>query len=145
MAFYIEIIAGTGGIIHQNVWATIDEVMHKNANLMADELVYLVKLKTPIRTGSLWTDIQSDSYPDPGGEDLAYIYSATSEQIAAWQRVYVDYQEGGILGLPTYTNDPHEMFQITSDTDGPPMVEAWALASIQEALDLCIAGAGVPI
>lgn len=142
---YVDLIAGTGGIIKTDIAATVDEVMHKNSDVLGQTLADLVKEKTPVDTGALESDITFESYPDPGGEDLAYIYSDTGEQIAAWDRVYVEYQEGGPLGLATYTNDPRLMFLLTAEGDGLVAAEWWGALSLQEAIDLCLAGAGIPI
>lgn len=142
---YIDIIAGTAGIIGMDVNATIDEVLHDHSDELGQTLADLVKAKTPVDTGALESDITFENYPDPGGDDLVYIYSETGEQIQAWDRVYVEYQEGGPLGMATYTNDPRLMFLDTAQGDGVVATEAWAQLYIQEALDMCVGGAGIPI
>jgi hypothetical protein len=146
----VEIIAGTGGILNTDIWATIDEQLHENTPDLGQNLTELVQEKTPVRTSALQMDMTYEAYPDPqgagGGEgDLVWIYAEDANQLAVWSRVYVQYQEGDPLGVPTYTNPPREMFYLTATTDGLPVVETWAQYWIQEALDMCAGGAGVPI
>ena len=145
----IEIVAGTGGIINTDIWATIDERLHEDTPTLGKGLVDFVDELTPIRTGALIMDITYEAYTSPGGygmegSDLVYIYAEGLAQQAYWHRIYVQYQEGGPLGEPTYTNDPHEMFYETAGGAGRDFSEAWALKNVQEALDMCVGGAGVP-
>jgi len=134
----------------QDKWATIDEQLHENTPELGDALVPLVQAKTPILTGALSSDMTYEAYENPeppamGEEDLLYVYAEGSEQIAAWDRIYVQYQEGGALGLPTYTNPPREMFATTAETDGLAVAVEWAVEWIDYANLLCLSGAGVPI
>lgn len=144
MTAYIDIIAGTGGIIGQDVNATIEAILHTAAPQLGDEMVPLVQAKTPVETGALQADVTYETYAT-GDDDLLLVYSDTGEQIAAWDRVYVEYQEGGPLGLATYTNDPRMMYLLTAEGDGLVLTQSWAEFFIQEALDLCVAGGGIPI
>jgi hypothetical protein len=146
IASYINLVAGTGGIINTDVWATIDEQLHAHSDELGQTLQTLVQNLTPIRTGALVMDISYEAYLDPGGvgADIAYVYAEEVEQQAYWNRVYVQYQEGGILGEPTYTNDPHEMFYGVATGDGLDQTQMWAETWVQYAIDLCLAGAGIP-
>jgi hypothetical protein len=130
-------------------WATIDEQLHEHTPELGDLLVPLVQAKTPELTGALASDMTYDAYTNPespgtGDEDLVYVYASGAQQIAAWDRIYVQYQEGGALGMPTYTNAPHEMFAITAETDGLAVTVDWATTYIEYANLLCLSGAGIP-
>lgn len=143
---YVEIIPGTGFILGQDISATIDEQLHEGSPELGLALKDFVQELTPILTGALLMDISFEAYPDPGGpgSDLVLIYAETIAQEAFWNRIYVQFQEGGPLGEHTYTNDPHEMFFETSRGAGLDFVRIWAEARVQMAVDLCLAGAGVP-
>lgn len=145
----VDIIAGTGGIIHQNIDATIKRELHDHSPELGQTLVDLVVEKTPIRTGALQSSIWAETGGGPGGygmaDDLVYIFAQDLPQLMQWKRVYVQYQEGDPLGLPTYTNAPREMFWLTATTDGLDMVKVWALYYASVALGLCALGVGVPI
>lgn len=143
-AGYVELIAGTGGITECDLWGTIEEQLHDNSKDIAEILQALVRAKTPIMTGALLTDINYDYYTQTDTEDIAYVYAEQVEQQAYWNRVYVQYQEGGLLGEQTYTNDPREMFFLTAITDGPLWIGLWASAIIAHAETMCDAGVGVP-
>ena len=148
MAAYVDIIPGTGFILGQDLGATIDEQLHEHSPELGLALRDFVQELTPILTGALISDMSYEAYPDPGGggqTDLVYIYSETLAQEAFWHRVYVAYQEGGPLGLPTYTNAPHEMFWETASGAGLDFTKTWAETYIQVAIDMCIIGIGVPI
>lgn len=145
----IDIIAGTGQIIGTDVWATVDEQLHDHSPELGEGLRDLVRAKTPVDSGSLLSDITYEAYPDPGGagmeSDLVWVYAETIQQEAYWNRVYVQYQEGGVLGQSTYTNAPHEMFFSTASTDGLEMAAEWATTWVDYADLLCVSGAGVPL
>ena len=140
----VTVLAGTGFIMGQNIWRTIDDQLHAHSDEIAEIIRFMVEDKTPVLTGALKSDIIADSYPDTGDNDLAWITSANAEQVIVWNRIYVEYQEGGALGLPTYTNDPRLMFMDTAENDGPVACEVWAEKTIQYALDMCVMGVGLP-
>lgn len=142
---YMIMIPGTGIITKMDMWATIDEQLHEHSPEIGQIVADLVKARTPVRTGALEMDITFDAYMDTGDDDIAWITAPGEEQLAEWNRIYVAYQEGPPMGLDTYTNAPRLMFMTTSETDGPPAVEAWGVIHVQEALDMCVAGAGVPL
>lgn len=130
-------------------WATIDEQLHEHSPELGDALVPLVQAKTPILTGALVSDMTYEAYPDPedpgaGEEDLVYVFAEGSNQMDTWDRIYVQYQEGGALGLPTYTNPPREMFATTAETDGFEAAVMWAVEWIDYANMLSLSGAGIP-
>lgn len=133
-----------------NTWATIDEQLHGHSPELGDVLVPLVQAKTPVLTGALQSDMTYEAYPDPedpgmGEEDLVFVYAEGAEQLATWDRIYVQYQEGGPLGLPTYTNPPRLMFLTTAESDGLEATTEWAMEWIAYANFLCVSGAGVPL
>lgn len=143
-AGYVDIIAGTGFLIKQDIWGTIDEQLHENSPELGAGLQDFVRDLTPIRTGALIMDISVESYPQPGGDDLVWVYAEDIAQEAYWNRVYVQYQEGGLLGLATYTNDPHEMFYGVATGEGLEYAQWWAEKTIGWANELLLSGAGVP-
>lgn len=149
-------VVGSISIIDDNnfmgmdLWATIDEQLHEHSPELGTLLVPLVQAKTPVLTGALQSDMTYEAYPDPeppggGDEDLVYVYAAGDAQMATWQRIYVQYQEGGPLGLPTYTNPPRQMFYKTADSDGLTETAEWAYTYVEYAELLCVSGAGVSI
>lgn len=144
MAGYVEILAGTGFLAGCDIWGTIDETLHEHSPELGQDLKLLVQGLTPILSGSLLMDISYEAYPDPGNSDLVLVYAEDIAQEAYWNRIYVQYQEGGPLGVHTYTNDPHQMFYDTATGDGLALTETWALTYVTEAEALCMGGAGVP-
>ena len=140
---YVSVIAGTGGIIGQDIWATIDERLHEHTTELGLGLQEMVRELTPILTGALIMDISYEAYA--GGDDLVWVYAEDIAQEAFWNRIYVQYQEGGPLGEPTYTNDPHEMFLETAQGAGADYAQTWAELYVAEALGLCAIGAGLPL
>lgn len=141
---FVEIIAGTGGILDVDIWGTIDERLHEHTPELGLGLQDMVRELTPIRTGALIMDISFEAYTDPGGDDLVWVYAEDTAQEAFWNRIYVQYQEGGPLGEATYTNDPREMFFETATGAGMEYAQGWALLYINEALMMVGGGAGVP-
>lgn len=140
----IDLIAGTSFIIGQDIWATVDEQLHDGTDIIGPEMRDLVKQLTPVLSGSLQMDISYEAYPDVGNEDLVYIYAEDTAQEAYWNRIYVQYQEGGQLGEETYTNPPREMFMKVAEGDGIDVVASWALDMVERAILLCESGAGIP-
>lgn len=149
MAGYLEIIAGTGGIMNCDIWATVDEQLHEYTPELGKILTYLVMQKTPVLTGALQGDMTYEAYTSPGGygmgSDLVYIYATGDFQQAVWNRIYVWYQEGEPLGAFTITNAPRMFFVNTALGDGRQAAMAWAQLAVSIALGLCAAGAGVPL
>ena len=129
-------------IFGMNLDATIRAKLHENTPELSDLLVFLVSEKTPVRSGALLGSITGIPYTDDG-DDLAYVYADPGPQLDQYNRVYAPYQEGPSLGLSTFTNAPHQMFARTG-TDDLPLIAEWAREHAQEALDLCVAGGGIP-
>lgn len=145
----LSIIAGTGMILNCDVWGTIDEQLHDHTPQLGESLRMLVRDKTPILTGALFLDMSYEAYMNPGGygsgeSDLVWIYAEEVQQQSFWNRIYVQYQEGGALGEHTFTNAPREMFFQTATEDGLAEVIVWADEWVGYANLLCVSGAGVP-
>lgn len=145
----INIIPGTGQIIGQDLWATIEHELRGHASELGKALKDQVHTKTPVLSGSLQDDLTFSATDAPGGyalgpDDLVYVYAEGVEQQAYWNRIYVQYVEGGPLGMPTWTNPPREVFYETAMGEGLDTTTVWADIYVQEALDLCAFGMGVP-
>jgi hypothetical protein len=145
MAGSVSIIAGTGGIIGQDIDATIKRQMHDGAPALGEDLSLMVKMVTPVLSGSLLMDISFDTSEIYGPDDIVLVYAESTEQQAYWNRIYVPYVEGDPLGLPTYTNDPRLIFLGTAEGAGLDLVKTWAMLNVNIAISLCLIGAGVPI
>ena len=110
----------------------VTNALHNNAGELGDALVRLVQDKTPVLTGALQSDI---TWAPMTGNDILQVYANAEAQSENWGRVYVQYQEGPPMGVPTYTNPPRLMFLDTANTDGFIVTEAWAIVTVQEALN----------
>lgn len=141
----VEIVAGTGGIIGQDIDATIKQELHAHTIELGFPMVDLVRQKTPVLTGALSGDLMFEEVTDVSSDDLLYVYAEGSGQIDQWGRLYVQYVEGPPLGDTTWTNPPRHIFLDTAEGDGRDMVEIWAQTWISVALGLCAAGLGTPL
>lgn len=144
----VNIIAGTGLMMDSSLWGTIERELKLNSNQIGEVIKVMVEDKTPILSGSLQSDIVYSSTETPGSvtlgsEDLVYIYAEGTAQEAYWNRIYVPYVEGGLLGLPTYTNDPRLIFASTAEGDGLDATTLWAQIHVDEAVAMWEVGAGV--
>jgi hypothetical protein len=101
---------------------------------------YNVSARTPVDTGALLADVQYTAYSS--GTTLVDVFADDEEQLAEYNRVYALYQEGGALGLSTYTNAPREMFAKVL-TDDIPAIEKWGNDALQKGLDRLGSGSGV--
>lgn len=128
----------------QDIMATVRMVLHRDSPDLVSLIVPRIQARTAVDTGALQSAIIGDPHPDPDDPVLAEFFADDNPQLAAWGRIYVAYQEGGTLGLPTYTNPPRLMFARV-ETDDLPLIEAWAIDRCQEAIDLCETGAGIPL
>lgn len=145
----INIIPGTGQIIGQDIWATIEEELKAHSSELGRALKDEVYVKTPVLSGSLQSDLTFAAADSPGGytlgpNDLVYVYAEGVEQQAYWNRIYVQYVEGGPLGMPTWTNPPRMVFLSTAENEGLDTTTVWAEIYVQEAIDRCVYGLGVP-
>lgn len=139
-ATFLDIIPGTGQIVGQDLYGTIKQQLHTHAPELKENEVTLIMSRTPVLTGALQSDVEGKTYSS--GNDLVFLYSNEENQIIEWNRVYALYQEGGDLGLSTYTNAPHEMFGQVLTTD-MPLIQEWGNQAAQEAVDLCASGGGL--
>jgi hypothetical protein len=131
---YVEIIAGTGSIIKSDMWGTINKNLHERAPELGKAIQDYVDELTPIRTGALIMDITFVTYPEDN-KDIVLVYAENIAQQAFWNRIYVQYQEGGPLGEHTYTNDPHEMFFETARGAGLDFTNTWAEKVVLDSMD----------
>lgn len=129
--------------IGMDIEGTINEQLHLNSPQITDVLLIRIYDRTPEDTGALKSSLTGVANVDhPDDPLLSYLYANDQEQLDEWGRIYVAYQEGGALGLPTYTNPPREMFAkvMTEDLND---IAGWAVMSCQEALSRCSAGTGL--
>ena len=132
----VTIIAGTGGILLKDLRPLLLNHFRTEAPALGVQLQELVRNLTPVLTGALETSIDFLTWPNVNDDmDILWLYAEDLLQQQMWHRIYVQYQEGGLLGAPTYTNAPHEMFLTVADVDGPPVVAAWGLNAVQNAID----------
>lgn len=135
------VVEAPGHFLNQDWSDTVLETLHEHA----DELGLLeqesVQSRTPQLTGALKSSEKYEIFPDPHDPNLVFLYADDVEQLAEWNRVYVAYQEGGALGLPTYTNPPHEMFAQVGTTD-LLQIETWALRTLATAFETLAEGLG---
>lgn len=115
----------TGSIIGKDLGFIIRKSVHDGTPELARDEVEVVISRTPLLTGALRDDVEGDGNTDPDSDELAYIRSGTNNQLAEWNRVYVQYQEGPDLGVSTFTNAPHQMYAQVGSTDIPAL-EEWA-------------------
>jgi hypothetical protein len=125
----------TGSIFGKDIGLIIRKAVHDGTPELARDEVERVIDRTPILTGALRDDVEGDGNTDPSSDELAYIRSGTQNQLAEWNRVYVQYQEGPDLGVTTWTNAPHQMYAQVGTTDIPAL-EAWALSRLSIAASL---------
>lgn len=120
-----------------------DQVLRENFHNEAFELFkaekMLIQGRTMVKKGGLVSDIMTEVNPNPNDSLLGKIYSGTENQIAAWNRVYVEYQEGGALGLETYTNPPRLMYTKVTTSD-MPIIQAWADQTVEKIIAILTGG-----
>jgi hypothetical protein len=126
----------------QNYYKTLITRLYEATEYLGTMEQFNVSERTPVDTGALMADVSFEANHDPSSPLLAFIYSNTTEQQAQWGRIYEAYQEGGALGLATYTNDPHEMYAKIL-TDDIPAIEQWGADALQGGLDELAKGQGL--
>lgn len=137
------LIASTPWLVgQQDADATIRKELHDGAQELTDMEIDQIRSRAPVDRGGLYASIWGITYLDPDDRNLSYIYPTDSEQLSAWNRVYAQYVEGGVLGSPTWTNPPREIFIQVTTTD-LPLIEAWAFKFGDQALARLAAGTGV--
>ncbi len=110
------------GLLTSDLAAEMEDALRANADSLTELEVFNITARTPIRTGALAQDLTGQT--NPSADILSYVYFDTENQLDEYDRVYVQYQEGGILGAATYTNPPRLMVA-SSVTDDIPAIEAW--------------------
>lgn len=129
-----------GHFLNQDFEQTVIQELHAGSDELGAMELFNISARTPIDTGALLSD---EFYKVGSGNVLVTLGVNTENQLAEWGRIYAPYQEGGELGLSTYTNPPHEMFArvLTDDLD---QIGEWGVRQCQMAMDRCAAGLGAP-
>lgn len=134
--------AGTVAFIGQNFGATIRKEVHDDSQELLNLLYYRIEARTPKSSGALAASLDGENFTDPSTDDLVSFLYLDQPQIDQYGRVYAMYQEGGPLGLATYTNAPHEMLYKVQ-TDDAPLVNAWIKGSVEAAIAKILAAQGI--
>jgi hypothetical protein len=121
---YITWDDGSVRIMRQDLASMLTKNLHKASPLLGAALRVRVVDRTPTSTGALQEDASYTAYTNANSDTIVRLYFGEDNQLEAWKRVYWLYQEGGTLGLPTYTNEPHEMLARVG-TDDIDVVEGW--------------------
>ena len=124
-------------ILKQDFRKVLAQSMSITSPVLAEQLRALVKGKTRVDTGALSEDIESGYNSDIGPMFgvIAEVFTGTENQLEWWNRIYVAYQEGGILGKSTYTNPPRLMFYDTMEGDGLLATLTWGVANIIQTVE----------
>lgn len=130
-----------GAFKQQNWELTVREELHAGSDELGQLLLFKVSARTPVDTAALLSDEYYKAYPNRDSDNLAFIGVGDENQMDEWGRFYALYQEGGALGLATYTNAPHEMFARIL-TDDIPDVEAWGNKWLISAMGRIATGTG---
>jgi hypothetical protein len=117
------------GLLTDNLAGEMEDKLRLHAGELADLEAFNIAARTPIRTGALVSDITEQS--NLSDTILAYVYFDSTNQLDEYNRVYVQYQEGGVLGLPTYTNPPRLMVA-SAVTDDIADIEDWGNSVLQD-------------
>jgi hypothetical protein len=110
------------GLMSEDIAGEMEDQLRLYAGDLADIEGFNIAARTPVRTGALQSDITEQA--NVSDTILAYVYFDTANQLDQWDRVYVQYQEGGILGMKTYTNPPRLMVA-SAVTEDIPAIEKW--------------------
>ena len=110
------------GLMTDQLAAEMEDALRADADTLTELEVFNITARTPVLTGALASDLTGDT--NPSSDVLSYVYFDDTNQLDEYDRVYVQYQEGGVLGLSTYTNPPREMVA-SSVIDDIPAIEAW--------------------
>jgi hypothetical protein len=143
MADAIFEVTAPKDFFNQDIEATLRRALHRRANDLGAMENKLIEDRTPVDQGALLNSETFTTDPNPDDEELVFLFADPQEQIDVHNREYDVYQEGGALGLATYTNAPHEMFAQVETTD-LPVIQAWGEAALQEGCDEITAGTGIP-
>lgn len=123
-------------ILKQEFRRVLAQSMSITTPILSETLKQLVKNKTKVRTGALSEDIEAGyRQPGPNFGLLAEVFTGTENQLEWWNRIYVAYQEGGVLGKATYTNPPRLMFYDTMSGDGLDATLAWGVANVIQTVE----------
>jgi hypothetical protein len=117
------------GLMTENIAGEMEDALRLHAGDLADIEYANILARTPMRTGALAADLTEQA--NVSDTILAYVYYGTENQLDQWDRVYAQYQEGGILGQATYTNPPRLMV-FSALTDDIADIEAWGNQVLSE-------------
>jgi hypothetical protein len=129
-----------GHFLNQDLERTVIQELQAGSDELGAMELYSISARTPVDTGALLSD---EFYEVGSLPVLVTLGMHTENQLDEWGRVYAPYQEGGELGLATYTNGPHEMFARVLPDD-IPQISDWGIRQCQAAMDRCAAGLGFP-
>jgi hypothetical protein len=144
MAFNTTLTYTMPVLADMDIMATIKDELYSDTDRLADVELIMVYNRTHVWTGALRSGITASAAHDVNDPLLVWLTAEDDPQLAMWGRVYVQYQEGGALGLPTYTNPPRLMFASVG-TDDLPILAAWAYENCERALTRCTDGTGIPL
>jgi hypothetical protein len=125
------------GLLSANIAGEMEDALRLHAGELADIEFANVSARTPVRSGALLQDLQEQA--NVSDSILAYIFYDTTNQLDEYDRVYVQYQEGGILGMATYTNPPRLMI-FSALTDDIADIEAWGNQVLNDWVAVLVGG-----
>lgn len=125
-------------LIGADLAGTLIQAVYKGTETLRDTVLGIIIDKTPYLTGGLQSDETGTFNNDSSSSELIHVYTETANQLANWNRVYVEYQEGPDLGRETFTNDAHQMFQSTADNT--TLFTSWGADRLQDGIITIISG-----
>jgi len=137
-------LTAPGHFLNTDWEETVLEELHAHADELGQMELQSIRGRTNVETGALQADETYDVYADPQDPNLVFLYTDDANQLDTWNRIYVQYQEGGALGLPTYTNPPHEMFTQVGTTD-LLQIEVWCAETLAAAFERIANGLGAEL
>jgi hypothetical protein len=126
------------GLMTTALAAEMEDALRAAADQLTELEVFNISARTPVRTGALLADVTGET--NVTSDILSYVYFDTANQLDEYNRVYVQYQEGGILGASTYTNPPRLMVA-SAVTDDIPDIEQWGNQALTDWAAVLLGGA----
>ncbi len=138
-----DITISSGAVYLNTNWdESIKAPIYENIQILAEAINERIQGRTPVDTGALVSSEKFEINQDTNIPDLINFYADDAEQLAAWGRVYVLYQEGPPLGLSTYTNDPHQMYFL-SESEDLSEAQAYLDMTVGDGIRSIVAGEGI--
>ena len=125
------------GLLTDDLAGEMEDALRAEADTLTQLEVFNISARTPVRTGALLSDITGED--NPSTDILSYVYFDDTNQLDEYDRVYVQYQEGGILGMATYTNPPRLMVA-SAVTEDIPAIEIWGNQALADWAAVLIGG-----